>query len=115
LVKDEWVADFVVELLRMAPIYKHPTFEAEREWRLIYQGRSFGAPNLPLKFRQVRSLVVPYVELPLTFGDDGFPIVEILVGPTPHPKELQYAVGEMTASVGLSVAVRQSNVPFRNW
>jgi hypothetical protein len=114
-------------LLMMAPSYKHPKFAAEKEWRLIrHLPVVSGRPRLPLKFRSSGSLVVPYISLPLhtpteQFGEEGnatsvdTPIRSITIGPSPHPEELIYAIGEMAAKRGLQLNVRSSAIPFRNW
>jgi len=59
----KWGPDIIANLARIAPVYKHPSFGAEREWRLIArQGMIRGNADLPLCFRRSGSLVVPYVE-----------------------------------------------------
>jgi hypothetical protein len=69
---------------------------------------------------------VPYLEIPLHDSiteEEVFktgelvdsPLAEIIIGPSPHPEELFHAVGEMTARKGITVNLRNSEVPFRNW
>lgn len=122
-----WAEEIAGNLIVMAPLYKHPKFEDEQEWRLIRRQQVVaGQPSLPLQFRRSGSLVVPYLELPLhapvsetealfTLAQVVSPIVAVTVGPSPHPEHLQYAVGEMAYRMGISVRVDTSTVPFRNW
>ena len=123
----EWAADLAGELMLLTPRYKHPKFSAEEEWRLIRRQPVLARERrLALQFRRSESLVVPYIACPLhTPGPEAevmadgtivaSPIAAIVIGPSPHPDELEYAVGEMTARIGLSVRVTCSTVPFRNW
>ena len=122
-----WAEKLADEIIAMAPLYKHPKFEDEREWRLIRRQQvRAGQPSLPLQFRRSGSLVVPYLELPLhapvteievftNLAQVASPIAAITVGPSPHPEHLQHAVGEMASRMGIAVRVDTSTVPFRNW
>jgi hypothetical protein len=115
------------QLMFMAPRYKHPKFAAEREWRLIRRQPVIPQePILPHLYRQSGSLVVPYLALrlhKLPTQDEvikkgalvSSPVNSITIGPSPHPAELKYAIGEMTSRNGLVVDIRSSTVPFRNW
>jgi hypothetical protein len=69
---------------------------------------------------------VPYLALPLhelpsqdEVNEQGTlvstPVNAITIGPSPHPDELKYAIGEMTSRNGLVLDIRSSTVPFRNW
>jgi hypothetical protein len=124
----QWVAKIARELLVLIPRYKNPKFSDEEEWRLIRrQPILTGRTRLNLQFRQSGSLVVPFLAMPLhtpATEEDVFangamtesPIAAITIGPSPHPEQLRYAVGEMVARIGLPlVRVESSSVPFRNW
>lgn len=121
-------AGLVGQLLQMAPRYKHPKFSAEKEWRLVrFMPVLSQPPRLPRQYRLNGTLIAPYVALPLHTpleekdvlgaGDAIVsPLTAVKVGPSPHPDELKYAVGDMTARMGLQlVDVTSSEVPFRNW
>ena len=119
----EWGADIVYALLEMLPRYKHHTFEAESEWRLIRRQPVIPQqPVLPIEFRLSGSLIVPYMSLPLhsrvrdaevSRGVTDTAIVKILIGPSPHPDELRYAVREMISYVNFAASIECSAVPFR--
>lgn len=121
-------ASLVGQLLQMAPRYKHPKFSAEKEWRLIrFMPVISRSPRLPRHYRLSGSLIAPYVALPLhtpkqerDVADTGetatSPIVAVMSGPSPHPQDLKYAIGDMTARMGLAlIDITSSEVPFRNW
>jgi hypothetical protein len=56
----------VDDLRQLAAVTKHESFADEAEWRLVRRMPLRGTPNpLIVKFRPARSLVVPYVEIPL--------------------------------------------------
>lgn len=117
----------MTQILLLAPRYKHPKFSAEKEWRLIrWMPVISRRPRLPRQFRLSASLVVPYIAMPLhtplreaAVFDDGesveSPISAVTIGPSPHPDQLKFAIGDMTSRCGLTVDVKSSEVPFRNW
>jgi hypothetical protein len=120
--------DLAARLLQLAPKYKHPKFAAEKEWRLVRRTHTFSrGPQLDRQFRLSGSLVVPYVAMPLHTAlqegavSDGqgrvdSPIASIIIGPSPHARQLKYVIADMIARSRLNnVSVESSAVPFRNW
>jgi hypothetical protein len=116
-------------LFPLAARCKHESFKDEDEWRLVHQqSRPARRPALFTYFRQKGSLVVPYVKISLhepsavdpttapglTKQVDS-PVAAITIGPSPHPEELRYAVGDMALRKGLIIYPEISSVPFRNW
>ena len=77
-------------LYGMAPCFKHPGFEEEREWRLVYvegaEDAKHQSSNLPLQFRHAAIGIVPYVVVPLAASGGPYqgrlPIVEVYHGPS---------------------------------
>ncbi|HUY24964.1 MAG TPA: DUF2971 domain-containing protein, partial [Candidatus Saccharimonadales bacterium] len=59
-----FAANLVDGAAEVAAWCKHPAFEEEREWRIVYQ-RATDATPLDLKFRPTEGFFVPYVELEL--------------------------------------------------
>jgi hypothetical protein len=74
---------------------KHPAFEEEREWRIVYV-RSTDQNKLDLCHRPAGGLLVPYValELPRGVGADPnhLPLAHINCGPSPEPAHKQHGV-----------------------
>jgi hypothetical protein len=67
-------------LHRLALILKHPKFAEEKEWRIISSSPMMEtAPNegeVPLDFREGKSILVPYRRLPLRNNVNDFPLAE---------------------------------------
>jgi hypothetical protein len=91
------------ELLQLCRRCKSPAFRDEGEYRLV------GYSTLEPKFRQVGSLIVPFVEW--KFKSPLLPLKHIIVGPGPHSDEVIQVARRMCPGVGVS----PSSVPFRNW
>jgi DUF2971 family protein len=103
-------------LNRYALIMKDPAFAEEQEWRLISRPVSFTSDSVC--FRSGRSSIIPYEVLP--FLDDGrMPIVQVIVGPSPHSEEAVGAVdGLLFRRFDRTLDaphVTSSSVPYRHW
>jgi hypothetical protein len=79
-------------LYGMAPCFKHPGFEEEREWRMVYvegaDDPDHGGLNLSLRFRHAAIGIVPYVIIPIAASEGPYhgrlPITEVYHGPSDH-------------------------------
>jgi hypothetical protein len=101
----------------LADFFKHPAFGEEAEVR-IHASRKFndGKPPADLKFRETALGITPYVAIPICLpGADAISVVrEVIIGPQPHQREVQRAVGQFLGAGGLTdVEVRLSQVPLR--
>jgi hypothetical protein len=69
------------ELLTLASVFKHPSFREECEWRLISEPHSnFVKPGI--QYREGKSSLVPYVEVPIVDGDEKVQLEKLIIGPT---------------------------------
>lgn len=70
------------DLLRIAAILKHPSFEEEQEWRIVSPVISRNH-DMPIHFREGASMIVPYYAFDLS-ADQGQPLVldHVFLGPT---------------------------------
>jgi Protein of unknown function (DUF2971) len=116
-------------LLPLVVSCKHESFSAEDEWRLVRGLTSDIEGTQPvIKFRESKSLVVPYVEVPLHKPIEQAisnalnlpnliptPIVVIGIGPSPHQEILKQSVGAMARTHGINALIDLSSTPFRNW
>jgi hypothetical protein len=78
----------------------------------------WGDNNVPnaAKFRRVRSLIVPYVCIPLKLNGQPIEIDRIVVGPTPHQTDAKQSVEMLLQRYEVKFEeVVDSRVPFRNW
>src|SRR6267142_1160532 len=110
-------ADVAADHLWMAsPKLKHPSFEAEEEWRLIaYELRGPGAPSGhgpagTTHFRASTGRVIPYKELEFK----SLPAFEVVLGSScpMGPNDLGVLV-LMEERLGARLTVRVSDVPVR--
>lgn len=105
---------FALEILLLGPIFKDPSFSQEEEWRLISTPAAI--KKMEIKFREGRSMIVPYVEFDLSRHVTGMPIKEIIVGPTPNNQLSNISVQEILAINEVeSCQVYCSEVPYRTW
>ena len=108
-------------LHRYAPILKDPSFAEEREWRLI--SRPMNCTHEGFDYRPGHSMVVPFYRLPLSADDIEFRVHEVVVGPTPHPRQSIQSVQSLLVSEGVPgaagassrVRISASIVPYRSW
>jgi hypothetical protein len=106
--------DFATRLAQIAPLIKHESFEAEREWRLV-------APTVSareLHHRPGRSMLIPYYNIPIGDDDKFDSIRKIIAGPTPHPDLSDASVRSLAIAAGLDrkgLKIRTTSIPFRNW
>jgi hypothetical protein len=98
-----------LEWHRIAPLLKHPAFEAEQEWRLI-TGPMTGDKER-LGFREGRTMIVPYLNVSLA----NVQIHEIVIGPTVQHDLSRNSVDMLLAARGLRTVTRLSDVPYKNW
>jgi len=100
---------FGKQVLSLAPVFKHPSFSEEAEWRLVSGIPASG----PLRFRRIGSLLAPYRCVSLA-KDGPLPLAEVLLAPTPFPSENEFALRLLLAEHDLpQVSVRHSEIPFR--
>jgi hypothetical protein len=103
---------------KMAPVFKHESFKAEQEWRLIATLGRGTDPSL-VCIRSSPHGVVPYLELDLEPGKPRpIELETIIVGPTQDPDRGVHATKLFLRSIGYATAdaerlVVRSNVPFR--
>jgi hypothetical protein len=101
-------------LNRYAPILKDPSFKEEREWRII--SRPLSCKSEGYEFRPGNSMLIPYYKLPLASENVSFDLAEVVLGPTPHPKQSKCSISSFLVSQNLKdIQVNNSEVPYRNW
>jgi hypothetical protein len=106
--------DFANRLALIAPLIKHKSFEAEKEWRLVVATVSAHK----LHHRPGRSMLIPYYKIPIGDADKFDSIREIVVGPTPHLDLSAASVRSLAIAAGLDhkgLEIKTTRIPFRNW
>jgi hypothetical protein len=100
---------------RYAASLKHEKFRAEEEWRILL---TWGGDSIPgaAKFRRVRSLIVPYVCIPLRLNGQPIEMNRIVVGPTPHQFDATRSIEMLLKAHKVKFEkVVETKVPYRNW
>jgi len=107
--------DGVVEL---ASWCKHPAFEEEREWRIVYV-RNNDSSKLPVRQREFRGLIVPYValQLPSPVGRmlGHMPVQALNYGPSSEPDLKRRGLENLRANYAHldGVPIHGSSAPLR--
>jgi hypothetical protein len=99
-------------LMLEAPFFKHPSFAAEREWRLA---KVVYADDPDLRVRAGKSMLVRYVPVGLDLSPASPTIYSIRVGPTPHPQLALEGLTYYFHRIGIANGVCNSKVPYRAW
>ena len=112
---NDCLLDFMLRLLRIIPRLKHASFMEEKESRLIYV-KLIKTAEEPVNFRAGKSMLVPYIEFPLSDKDDITILKKIIVGPTPHMHLSVSAAKSLLETYKVrDCEVVRSEVPYRDW
>lgn len=99
----------------LAPTLKHPSFSEEREWRVIASPTSLTF-DYQLEFRTGRSMLIPYIRVPLPRSKNHVRIEHVIVGPTPHPQLAAHSVRNLLRFANVNPAqVTNARSPYRSW
>lgn len=100
--------------------FKDNAFEAESEWRAVYQTMNIAdMPELGLadiEFRASPSGVLPYVELEIGGDDEPLPISSIRLGPQVSPGLQKDAIStllQMERTDSHMIEINESEIPLR--
>jgi hypothetical protein len=106
-------ADILIEFIQLAPFLKNPQFAEEREWRIVANLQTNKVKSL-IKFRPSRTMIVPYIEIPLPTEAGCLVIEEVFIGPT-SDRELSSASVELllTSRNVTCSRVKCSTIPYR--
>jgi hypothetical protein len=98
---------------QLAVLFKHPSFSHEAEWRLI----SLDDRKRPsLRLRPSRTMLVPFVCVPMYNEARAIPVAELWIGPSPHQGLSHQAVDLLVSLQRLECgSVHESKCPFRDW
>ena len=103
------------DLLRIAAVLKHPSFQEEDEWRVVSPTYTDYVDS-PVAFREGTSMIVPYVEFPLFYGaEQSLQMYHLYVGPTPNIDISMNSVTMFLRKKGIRLARPASycEIPYR--
>jgi len=96
---------------------KDNSFREEAESRFVFFCSSPDFEQFAdIKFRAGRSMITPYLEIPLCLDNHSPEVKKVIVGPCPHPEETVNATKMLLKKRGIAdVEVVPSKIPYRNW
>ncbi|MGB4948672.1 MAG: DUF2971 domain-containing protein [Candidatus Competibacter denitrificans] len=105
------------DLLRIAALLKHPSFQEEEEWRIVSPVITDYVAS-PVLFREGASMLVPYFEFKLALTPDQPICLEhIFLGPTPNINLSMNSLTLYLAKKGIRPreGIRYCQIPYRQW
>lgn len=103
------------DLLRMAAVLKHPSFEEEQEWRIVSPAIDASAGQ-PIRFREGASMLVPYYAFELQrAGSEGLELEHVYLGPTTNSELSMKSLGLYLEQAGARPArgISYCQIPYR--
>ncbi len=107
---DRWSLDIIHDFVFLAAVLKNPSFEEEREWRIVTGEISDRHPQMGI--RPGKTMPVPYFGFELAKPDEVLDL-EIVVGPSPESGLAVESVKSLLAIHKCKGAARPSVVPYR--
>ncbi len=105
------------ELLRIAAILKHPSFEEEEEWRAVSPVLTNYVKS-PIDYREGISMLIPYIEFRLVpDGEASMNIEHVYLGPTPNNNLSMSSMSRCLSKKGVSPekGITACQIPYRQW
>lgn len=105
------------DLLRIAALLKHPSFQEEEEWRIVSPVITDYLRS-PVLFREGASMLVPYFEFKLTAGSgEPIPLEHLFLGPTLNINLSMDSLKLYLAKQGINPrqGISYCQIPYRQW
>lgn len=105
------------DLLRVAALLKHPSFQEEEEWRIVSPVITDDLRS-PVLFREGASMLVPYFEFKLTSGSgEPIPLEHLFLGPTLNINLSMDSLKLYLAKQGINPrqGISYCQIPYRQW
>jgi hypothetical protein len=103
-----------MDLWDIAASLKHPSFQEEKEHRLV-RGPSFGGFDSRVHYRCTKTMLIPYSTIDLSECGENLGISEIIIGPTPEPKLAINSMRSYLRKAGIYAQVTSTTIPYREW
>jgi hypothetical protein len=102
--------------MHIAPALKNPSFEEEREWRIVRDLGPFAEPYSNIHFRPGKYAVIPYLEFALAEENSPLDVEEIIIGPSPDPDQTRKSVEYLVNKRGVRCKeIREYSGTYRSW
>ena len=105
------------DLLRIAAILKHPSFEEEEEWRAVSPVLTNYVQS-PIEYREGISMLIPYIEFSLVPEDESTMVIHhVFLSPTPNNNLSMSSLSRFLAKKGVSPkeGITACQIPFHQW
>jgi hypothetical protein len=105
------------DLLRIAVLLKHPSFQEEAEWRIVSPVITDYVTS-PVLFREGTSMLVPYFEFKLAPSqNEPIDLEHIFLGPTPNISLSMNSLALYLAKKGIRPreGISYCQIPYRQW
>lgn len=102
-------------LLRVAALLKHDKFNEEQEWRAV-SPVTINYVEAPIKYREGKSMLIPYMEFSLRADDDGqLPLEHVFLGPTPNANNSMTSLSQYLSKYGANPkqGLEYCQIPYR--
>ncbi|NLW48471.1 MAG: DUF2971 domain-containing protein [Firmicutes bacterium] len=117
--KEEVIYRLTIEFLNLICIFKSPSFEEEKEWRILKVINYYNEVNL-LSFRITKGNLIPYIKIAFardqSLNDNNeLTIPKIHYGPTLHPLLTEKALNLLIIKSNfLLTEIERSSIPYNN-
>ena len=105
------------DLLRIAALLKHPSFQEEEEWRIVSPVLTDYVAS-PVLFREGTSMLVPYLEFRLRLIEgESIALEHLYLGPTPNISLSMNSLTMFLAKRGIRPrqGISYCQIPYRQW
>lgn len=102
---------YVAQFLDIAPFFKNPAFQEEREWRLVSK---MPPDESNTKLRAGKTCLIPYRPFDLNLDANDHPINSIKIGPTPDADLASFSLLYLVRKSKKSISWSNSLIPYRN-
>jgi hypothetical protein len=102
------------DILRLAALLKHPSFEEEQEWRIVSPVVT-EICEAPIRFREGASMLVPYYEFQLWTDTRPMQLEHVWLGPTSHSNQSMTSLDMYLRQQGVfpSRGISYCQIPYR--
>ena len=100
-------------ILRIAALFKHPSFREEDEWRAVSAVVDGGSAEA-VRYRVGQFTLIPYRFFSLARQENTrVELSRVYVGPSPHTRLSIRSLQQLLAENGLTPTITSSDVPYR--
>jgi hypothetical protein len=100
------------DIIRIAVLMKHPSFEEEQEWRCVSRPIK-NYVEAPIEYRAGRASLIPYIRFPLPVINGALAIQTAIIGPSPSPDLAFSGIMGFLAKYAATGRIVACQIPYR--